>query len=67
MAWTAADIPDLKGKVFIVTGGNSGLGYETALELAGHGGEVIIACRDPKKAASARSNSLWSDSFIAFP
>jgi NAD(P)-dependent dehydrogenase (short-subunit alcohol dehydrogenase family) len=43
----------LEGKLFVVTGGNSGLGYEMTLELVGHGGQVIIACRDPKKAADA--------------
>jgi len=50
MAWSAADIPDLKGKIAVVTGGNSGLGYETALELAVHGAQTIIACRDAAKA-----------------
>jgi NAD(P)-dependent dehydrogenase (short-subunit alcohol dehydrogenase family) len=53
MPWTAAEIPNLKGKTAIVTGGNSGLGYETALELAGHGAHTIIACRDPAKAKGA--------------
>jgi NAD(P)-dependent dehydrogenase (short-subunit alcohol dehydrogenase family) len=51
--WTAADLPDLSGKVFVVTGGNSGLGMETARELARKGGQVIIACRDAGKAARA--------------
>jgi NAD(P)-dependent dehydrogenase (short-subunit alcohol dehydrogenase family) len=53
MPWTAAEIPNLKGKTAIVTGGNSGLGYETALELAGHGAHTISACRDPAKAKGA--------------
>lgn len=53
MAWAATDIPDLSGKVFLITGGNSGLGYETALEAAGHGARTIIACRDEKKAGEA--------------
>jgi NAD(P)-dependent dehydrogenase (short-subunit alcohol dehydrogenase family) len=53
--WTAADLPDLSGKVFVVTGGNSGLGLETARELARKGGQVVIACRDAEKAATALS------------
>jgi len=53
MVWTAADIPDLSGKTFIVTGGNSGIGYEAALQLAGKGAEVVLACRDPRKADRA--------------
>jgi NAD(P)-dependent dehydrogenase (short-subunit alcohol dehydrogenase family) len=51
--WTAADIPDLSGKTIIVTGGNSGIGYEAALELAGKGARVVLACRDQKKADTA--------------
>lgn len=42
------------GKVAIVTGGNTGIGKETALGLAQHGLEVILACRDMKKAEKAR-------------
>ncbi len=53
MTWTAADIPDLSGKTIVVTGGNSGLGYEAALQLAAHGAETILACRDLRKAGAA--------------
>jgi len=53
--WTAADLPDLSGKVFVVTGGNSGLGLETARELSRKSAHVVIACRDAAKAATALS------------
>ena len=56
MAWTAADIPDLSGKTALVTGANSGLGFATALELARHGAEVHLACRDRAKAEAAASS-----------
>jgi NAD(P)-dependent dehydrogenase (short-subunit alcohol dehydrogenase family) len=51
--WTAEDIPDLSGKTVIVTGGNSGIGYEAALALARKGAHVVLACRDAQKAQAA--------------
>lgn len=48
--WTAEQIPSLAGKVAIVTGANSGLGYYTALELARKGAQVVVACRTKDKA-----------------
>ena len=44
---------DLSGQVAVITGGNSGIGKETAAELAGMGAHVIIAARNPTKAAAA--------------
>lgn len=52
-AWTAADMPDLSGKVTIVTGGNSGIGFEAAKEFARNGAHVVLACRNMEKARSA--------------
>jgi NAD(P)-dependent dehydrogenase (short-subunit alcohol dehydrogenase family) len=51
--WTAADLPDLSGRTFVVTGANSGLGLVTARELARAGGRVIMACRDVTKGEQA--------------
>jgi len=51
--WTANDIPALAGKTAVVTGANSGLGYETALELARHGADVVLACRDERRGTDA--------------
>jgi NAD(P)-dependent dehydrogenase (short-subunit alcohol dehydrogenase family) len=48
--WTAADIPDQRGRTVIVTGANSGLGAEASRVLAESGAKVIMACRDPDKA-----------------
>jgi NAD(P)-dependent dehydrogenase (short-subunit alcohol dehydrogenase family) len=52
-AWTSADIPDLSGKTIIVTGANSGIGYEAALAFARKGADLILACRDVGKAHTA--------------
>ncbi len=51
--WTTADIPDLTGRVAIVTGANAGLGLEITKGLAGAGATVIMACRNLDKAEAA--------------
>jgi NAD(P)-dependent dehydrogenase (short-subunit alcohol dehydrogenase family) len=53
MSWTTADIPDLSGRVAVVTGANGGLGLETAKALAIAGAHVVMASRDLGKAERA--------------
>ena len=51
MGWTAEDIPPggLAGKTIIVTGGNSGIGFEAARAFAGRGAQLVLACRKGTK------------------
>lgn len=49
------DLPSQKGRIIVVTGSNTGLGYETALMLAEKGAKVVMACRNLTKANNAKT------------
>src|SRR5277367_6457258 len=51
--WNAADIPPLNGGTAVITGATGGLGYETALALAGAGAEVVVTGRNEAKGRQA--------------
>ncbi|KAI0310797.1 NAD(P)-binding protein [Amylostereum chailletii] len=51
--WGVDDIPDLSGKVMVVTGGNTGVGKETVKALLQHGAKVYIATRNKEKSVAA--------------
>lgn len=58
MKWKAEDMPDQSGKIAIVTGSNTGTGYHIAHGLASKGAEVIMACRNIKKAEFAKKTIM---------
>jgi NAD(P)-dependent dehydrogenase (short-subunit alcohol dehydrogenase family) len=51
--WTTHDMPDQTGRIVIVTGANTGIGFETAKALAAAGAEVTLACRNATKGRDA--------------
>ncbi len=53
--WTPKQIPSQQGRLAVVTGANSGIGFHTARYLAGAGATVILACRNAEKGEAARA------------
>jgi NAD(P)-dependent dehydrogenase (short-subunit alcohol dehydrogenase family) len=53
VGWKASNIPDLSGRVAVVTGGNRGLGLATSRQLAAHGATVVIGARNMSRAEAA--------------
>lgn len=57
-AWTASDVPDQRGRIAVVTGANSGIGFEAAAVLAARGAHVVLAVRSLEKGGQARERIL---------
>ncbi|WP_316155032.1 oxidoreductase [Cupriavidus sp. BIC8F] len=66
--FTEADVPDQSGKCFVVTGANTGIGFEVTRVLAQRGARVLLACRDEAKAqeAIARIKQVTPRADLAF-
>jgi NAD(P)H-hydrate repair Nnr-like enzyme with NAD(P)H-hydrate epimerase domain len=66
--WASDDVPGQHGRVAVVTGANTGLGFETARVLAARGASVVLAVRDIEKgkraaariAGTAPARTSWS-------
>ena len=65
--WTAADVPDQSGRIAIITGSNTGIGYEAAAVLAGKGAHVVLAVRnlDKGKQAAERLAAQTPDAAVS--
>lgn len=59
--WTEANVPSQAGRVFVVTGGNGGIGFHTARLLAARGARVVIACRRPAAGFQAAQRIATAD------
>lgn len=66
--FTDKDVPDQSGRVFFVTGANSGLGYAAAKVLASRGARVLLGCRSEEKAEAAMADirAVYPDADLCF-
>lgn len=66
--WSTSDMPSQEGRIVLITGGTSGMGYEDALALSRAGAEVIIAARNPERGAQtvARIQAAVPDAKVQF-
>ena len=53
--WSSADVPSQAGRVAVITGSNTGVGYETAVVLADKGAHVVLAIRNLVKGEDAKA------------
>ncbi len=58
LQWSEHDIPDQTGRIALITGANSGIGWDAARALAEHGARVVLACRTRSKAQDAKERIL---------
>ena len=58
--WTPSQLPNLEGRTFVITGANSGIGYEAAKYLGDAGGDIVMVCRSVDKAQIAKNELLKS-------
>lgn len=56
--WIDRNIPSLQGKRILITGANSGIGFEAAKIFASKGAELLLACRNAKRAEKAKEDIL---------
>lgn len=60
--WNSDSLPSQAGRVAIVTGANSGIGFETAKQLAAKGAQVVLACRSEERGLAAVERIQLEDS-----